>query len=149
VGTANVTEVLTTGGQETLAGTAPLVPLIVVGIALTSVGVYAVLAFAVARRSKELAARVAMGATRRDITRIVATLTCRLIGIGSLLGTGATFALSRFVRASGGAGSKYDTPSWPAFVLPALILTGVGLLAMWIPSRRALRIEPATLLRVD
>jgi hypothetical protein len=149
VGTANVTEVLTTGGQETLVGTAPLVPLIVVGIALTSVGVYAVLAFAVARRSKELAVRLAMGATGRDVAGIVATLTFRLIAIGSLLGTGATFALSRVVRASGGAGSMYDTPSWPAFALPALILTGVRLLAMWIPSRRALRIEPATLLRVD
>jgi predicted permease len=147
--TTNVDEILAIGAQETLAGTAPLLPLIAVGIALTSVGVYAVLAFAVARRSKELAVRVAMGATRRDIARIVATLTFRLIAMGSLLGTGATFALSRVVRASGGAGSIYDTPSWPAFVLPALILTGVGLLAMWIPSRRALRIEPAALLRVD
>jgi ABC-type antimicrobial peptide transport system permease subunit len=43
----------------------------------------------------------------------------------------------------------FDTPSWPAFALPALILAGVGVVAMWIPSRRALRIEPAVLLRVD
>jgi putative ABC transport system permease protein len=145
----SVDEIIAIGGQEILAGTSPLVPLITIGITLTTVGIYALLAFVVARRSRELAVRVAMGATRRDIVRLVTRHTFRLIGIGTLLGIAATFGLSRVVRAAGGAGSMFDTPSWPAFALPALILAGVGVVAMWIPSRRALRIEPAVLLRVD
>jgi ABC-type antimicrobial peptide transport system permease subunit len=50
------------------------------------------------------------------------------------------------VRASGGGGSFLD-PRWPAFVVPVLIIAVIGLLAAWVPSRRALRINPAILLR--
>jgi predicted permease len=148
-GTTNVDEVLAIGGQEMLAATYPLVPLIAIGIALTAVGIYAVLAFTIERRSKELAVRLALGATARDIVGIVAALTVRLIAGGSVLGLGTTFALSRIVRATGGAGSFLDTPAWPAFVFPALILAAVGALATWIPAQCALRIQPAVLLRVD
>jgi ABC-type antimicrobial peptide transport system permease subunit len=43
----------------------------------------------------------------------------------------------------------FDTPGWPAFAVPMLIMLGVGAIATWIPSLRALRAQPATLLRVD
>ena len=72
-----------------------------------------------------------------------------LVVIGSALGIAVTFALSRVVRAMGGAGSFLDTPAWPAFLVLALIVAAVSALATWIPSRRALRLDPATLLRVD
>jgi ABC-type antimicrobial peptide transport system permease subunit len=68
---------------------------------------------------------------------------------GAFFGVGVTFALTRVVRAVGGAGSVYDTPSWPAFAVPVLIVTGVVALASWIPARRALRIDPALLLRAE
>jgi hypothetical protein len=137
------------GGLEILAGTAPLVPLITIGLLLTVSGVYAVLAFAVARRSKEFALRTALGASGRDIVRLVTTQSLRLIVIGSLFGMALTFALTRVVRASGGAGSMFDTPGWPAFAVPMVTMLGVGAIATWIPSLRALRAHPATLLRVD
>jgi ABC-type antimicrobial peptide transport system permease subunit len=70
----------------------------------------------------------------------------RLVAAGTMIGIGATFALGRIVRASGGGGSFLD-PRWPAFVVPVLIIAVIGLLATWVPSRRALRINPAVLLR--
>ena len=113
---------------------------------LTLAGVYGVLAFAITRRSRELAVRVAIGATSADLVRLVTAHSARLLMMGTTAGIGVTFGLARIVRASGAAGSIYDPP-WPAFVVPILIVVIIGALATWIPSRRALRINPATLLR--
>ena len=66
--------------------------------------------------------------------------------VGALIGIAVTFGLSRIVRAGGGAGSIYD-PTLLAFVVPVLLLLAVGTLASWIPSRRALKINPAIVLR--
>jgi putative ABC transport system permease protein len=139
-------EITDVAAEEMLVGTAPLVPLIAIGMLLTMAGVYGVLAFAIARRSRELAVRVAIGATAADLIRLVTAHSARLLMTGTVLGIGLTFALSRIVRASGGAGSIYDPP-WPAFVVPILIVAVIGALATWIPSRRALKINPAVLLR--
>lgn len=140
-------QVIAIGSQETLVGTAPLVPLIATGMLLTAAGIYGVLAFAIARRSREFALRVAIGASGRDIVRLVTGHALRLVAAGTIIGVGATFALGRIVRASGGGGSFLD-PRWPAFVVPVLIIAVIGLFATWVPSRRALRIDPAVLLRI-
>jgi ABC-type antimicrobial peptide transport system permease subunit len=139
-------QIVTVTGQEYLVGTAPLFPLIVIGMMLTSSGIYGVLAFAVSRRSRELALRMAIGAARGDQIRLVMMHSLRLVSIGSAFGSALTFGLSRMVRAAGGAGSIYD-PAWPAFVIPLLIVTVVAALATWIPTRRALRVDPALLLK--
>ena len=133
-------------GQEMLVGTAPLVPLIAIGMLLTTTGIYGVLAFAIARRSKELALRIAIGASARDLIRLVAAHSLRLVAIGTVLGIAAMFGLTQIVRAGGGAGSPFD-PAWPAFAIPVAIVVAIGALATWIPSRRAMRINPAILLR--
>jgi putative ABC transport system permease protein len=134
------------GSQEVLVGTAPLVPLIAIGTLLTTAGIYGVLAFAITRRSRELAVRMAIGATGQDVVRLVTAHTFRLVGIGAALGTGMTFALARAARASGGAGSIFD-PAAHVFLWPVVIMIGLGAIATWIPSRRALKINPAVLLR--
>jgi len=123
-----------------------LFPLITTGMLLTAAGLYGVLAFAITRRSRELAVRVAIGATGRDIVRLVTAHSLRLVVLGTCFGTGATFALTRVARATGGGGSVFD-PGWAAFAVPVLIILVIGVLATWIPSRRALRINPAILLR--
>jgi ABC-type antimicrobial peptide transport system permease subunit len=82
------------------------------------------------------------------VVRLIAGQAARLIGIGALAGVAVAFALSRIVRASGGAGTIYD-PAFVSFVVPVLILAVVGLLASWLPARRALRINPAAVLRTS
>jgi putative ABC transport system permease protein len=141
-------QILDVMGQEILVGTAPLFPLIAIGMFLTASGIYGVLAFAVTRRSRELAIRIAIGATSGDITKLVGGHGLRLVATGALLGGGLTFGLARIVRAGGGAGGVFD-PRPPAFVVPIALVLAVGMLAMWIPSRRARRIDPAALLKGD
>jgi putative ABC transport system permease protein len=135
-------------GQEMMLGTAPFFPLIAIGMLLTAAGIYGVLAFAITRREREIAVRVAIGATRTNQMQLVALHSLRLLGIGVTSGVGITFALSRVVRAVGGGGSLYDPP-WPAFVIPVLIVLLVGAIATWVPTRRALRINPALLLKAN
>jgi putative ABC transport system permease protein len=139
-------QIMAVMGQEMLAMIAPLTPLISVGVLLTAAGIYGVLAFAVARRGRELAVRVAMGAERRDLVRLVTRHTLRLVGAGLLLGLGLMFVLSRLLRASGGAGSPYD-PMPIAFIVPATLIVILGIAAAWLPARRASAIDPVVLLR--
>jgi ABC-type antimicrobial peptide transport system permease subunit len=141
-------QIIDISGQEILVGTAPLAPLIATGLLLTAAGLYGVLAFAITRRSRELAVRAAIGATSGDLVRLVTAHSLRLVVVGAGIGIGVTFALSRVVRAAGGTGGVYD-PTWAAFVVPFAVILGVGALATWIPSVRATRINPAVLLRAD
>ena len=104
------------------------------------------LAFAITRRSRELAVRMAVGATSADVVRLVTAHTLRLVGIGAALGIALTFGLSRVVRAVGGAGSIFD-PALHVFVWPVVAVIVIGAIATWVPARRALRINPAVLLR--
>jgi ABC-type antimicrobial peptide transport system permease subunit len=134
------------GSKVVLVGTAPLVPLIAIGTLLTAAGIYGVLAFAITRRSRELAVRMAIGATGGDVVRLVTGQSIRLVGAGAALGIAVTFGLSRVVRASGGAGSVFD-PALHVFVWPVVAVMVIGAIATWVPSRRALRINPAVLLR--
>jgi predicted permease len=139
-------QIARTSAEEILVGTAPLVPLIAIGMLLTTAGIYGVLAFAIVRRSRELAVRVAIGATGRDLIRLVTAHSLRLLLAGTACGVGLTFVLSRLARAGGGDGSIYD-PDWPAFAVPVVIVFVIGALATLMPSRRATKIDPAVLLR--
>jgi hypothetical protein len=77
---------------------------------------------------------------------LVAFHSLRLVGIGSALGIAVTLGLARVVRASGGGGTIFD-PENAAFVFPLAIVLAIAAVATWIPSRRALKIDPAVLLR--
>jgi putative ABC transport system permease protein len=131
-------------GREILTAVYPMAPLIATGLLLSAAGIYGVLAFAVSRRARELAIRVAVGATQKQIVASIAALGIRLVGLGMLLGIGTTFALSRFAQGQGGV---FDSPGLAAFIVPIIIVLAVGSLATWLPSRRALSVNPAGLLR--
>ena len=131
---------------EWLVALAPLGPLITMGIVLTAAGIYGVLAFAIARRTRELAIRVSLGATERDQIWLVSLRSLRLVGTGTAIGVGLTFALAQLARAADAQGSYLYPPS-AAFVLPVVVMLIVASLATWLPMTRARRIDPVVLLR--
>jgi len=143
-GVTTVEQIKTIIGQEILVGTFPLFPLIATGMLLTAAGIYGVLAFAVSRRATELAVRMAVGATGRDLLRLVAAHSLRMLGVGSGIGIALTFALTRVAQGRGGV---FDSPGWQAFIVPMLLILAIGTVATVIPMRRAMRINPSSLLR--
>lgn len=143
-GVNTVEQIKTIIGQELIAGTFPLFPLIATGMLLTAAGIYGVLAFAVSRRATELAVRVAIGATTRDLLKLVALHSIGMLGLGTGIGVALTFALTRL---SQGRGGVFDSPGWQAFVVPILMIFVVGAIATLIPMRRAVKINPSSLLR--
>ncbi len=115
-------------------------------MSLAATGLHGLVAYAVSRRSREIAIRVAIGATARDVLAAILGRTASLIGVGALAGTvlaiGATRLLSSVL---------FGVPPNDAGVLAAVALAMalVGLVACWAPSRRALRLQPAALLKAE
>lgn len=144
-----INDVIDVGAREILAFAAAMSPLLAIGVFLTATGIFGVLAFAIARRAKELALRIALGANRREVGRVVIVHTLGLLTAGSAVGVATTFALTRILGSADGGGSSFGTPGWEAFAVPVLVVVGVGALASWIPVARALRIDPALLLKTE
>jgi len=115
-----------------------------VALALAVIGLYGVLAYAVAQRQREIGVRMALGAQRRDVLGLVVGHGMRLTMIGVILGLTGAFALTRVLE-----GLLFETkPFDPAtFLSVTVILVGVALLACWIPARRAARVQPMAALR--
>ena len=115
-------------------------------LALALIGIYGVIAYSVTQRTQEIGVRAALGAQRGQIVGMVVRqgMGIALIGIGA--GLGAAFGLTRLM-----ASLLYDvTPSDPAtFAVVALLLTGIALLASWIPARKAARVDPLVALRYE
>jgi putative ABC transport system permease protein len=115
-----------------------------VGLLLAAIGLYGVTAYAVTRRTRELGVRIALGATRGDILRmvlrqgIVLTLSGCAVGIAIAAGAAQLAASLLF-------GVKPFDP--PTFAGAALLFAVVGLVACYLPARRAIRIEPVEALR--
>lgn len=116
----------------------------VVATMLAAVGIYGVVGYAVAQRTREIGVRVAVGAVPRDVLRLVLGEGLRIACIGIVIGAAGALLLMRLMR-----GVLYGvTPSDPAtFVAAAAALGLVALLASWLPAKRALRIDPVTALR--
>ena len=112
---------------------------------LTAAGIYGVLAFAIARRLREIAIRLTLGATRADVIRIVASHALVLASSGTALGVGLTFWLTRMAQ---GVGGVFDAPGPAAFLVPVLMMVVLTMLSTWLPARRAARVDPAVLLRM-
>jgi predicted permease len=125
----------------TLAGVMGLL-----GLTLATVGVYGVVSFGAAQRTREIGIRMALGATRRDVLIAIVRqgLLLTLIGIGS--GLVGAFALSRLLR-SMLVGVKPGDPG--TFVAVSLLLLAVALLASCVPARRATKVDPMVALRYE
>jgi predicted permease len=114
------------------------------GLVLAVVGIYSVVSYAAAQRTQEFGIRVAMGASARDILRMVLRQGLGVIGIGLAVGLLISLAGTR-VLAGLFIGVKPSDPL--TFSAVVLFLTAIALFACWIPARRATRIDPLVALR--
>jgi ABC-type antimicrobial peptide transport system permease subunit len=116
------------------------------GLALAAVGIYGVMAMAVAERTRELAIRISLGAQRSDVLRLVLGRGLRLALAGVAIGLAGAFALTRVIAALLYGVSATDPLT---FGLIAALLVVVALLACWIPARRATKVDPMIALRTE
>jgi putative ABC transport system permease protein len=113
---------------------------------LTAIGVYGLLSFSVARRTNEIGTRMALGASRTDVLKLVLRQGVRLIAIGLVLGLAGAVAATRFL-ATLLFGVRATDPS--SFLGVSALLLAVGLLASYLPARRATKVDPMVALRYE
>ena len=111
---------------------------------LAAIGLYGVMAYAVARRTVEIGIRLALGARRATVQWMVLRQSLWMVALGLAIGIPAALALTRFVQ-----NKLYGIqPTDPAsFAGAAILITAVGAVAAWIPARRAPRVDPIQALR--
>ena len=117
-----------------------------VGLLLSALGIYGVLAYSVARRTREIGVRMALGADRRNVLAMVMMGGARMISVGVLIGVIASFCLTRFLR-----NQLYEvSPTDPmVFLGVVLLLFSVALVACYLPARRAAAVDPMVALRYE
>jgi putative ABC transport system permease protein len=117
-----------------------------VALVLAGIGIYGLMAYSVEQRTQEMGIRMALGADRGAIRKLVVWHGMRLALVGVALGIGAAFGLTRFL-----ASFLFGVKAWDPIVFVAVpfILTGVALLAVWLPATRASKLNPMVALRVE
>jgi ABC-type antimicrobial peptide transport system permease subunit len=126
------------------AAAAPVFALI--ALLLAAIGLYAVMAHSISQRTKEIGVRVTLGAAAHDIRRLIFREGMRPVTLGLIVGLTVSLAVNRILQSQLVGVSPYD-PLTLATTSAVLILA--ALLACQIPSRRALRVDPAVALRHD
>ena len=117
-----------------------------VALLLAAVGIYGVLSYSVARRTKEIGVRVALGARSSTVLGMVVGDSMRPVMWGALLGMAGALAVSRVLR---GLVYGVGVTDPVAFGAATALLIFVALAASWIPARRASRVDPVVALRSD
>src|SRR5205085_3499815 len=121
-----------------------------VALVLAAIGIYGVLSYWVAQRTREIGIRMALGAQGKDIFRLVVFQAMTVVVVGLLIGAGVALGLARFLSSTFSTllfGVKATDPL--TFVFVALVLAAVALLACFVPARRATKVEPVTALRSE
>ncbi len=117
-----------------------------IGLILVTIGVYSVLAYTAARRTHEIGIRMALGAERGDVLKLVINMGLRLVILGVGIGLAVSLGVVRVIATQLWGVSPYDPTT--LIVVPLLLLI-TGLVACWIPARRAARVDPLVALRYE
>ena len=117
-----------------------------VALVLAAIGIYGLMAYSVQQRTQEMGIRMALGADRATIRKLVVWHGMRLAVVGVVLGIAASFGLTRLI-----ASFLFGVKSWDptVFITVPLILSAVALLAVWLPASRASKLDPMKALRVE
>ena len=116
------------------------------GLVLAVVGLYGLIAFMTTQRTQEIGVRMALGATQINILRLIANDGLRMVVVGLALGLGTALAVSRMLKALLFQVSVYDPLT---YIVVPLLLSLVALIAILIPARAGMRVEPAVALRAE
>ena len=113
---------------------------------IATCGLYGLMAYAVTQRRREIGVRMALGADRRDVLRLVLSRALRIVVAGVIVGLAGAVGVTRVLQTF----LFGVTPTDPlAFTIVTLLLMAVGLMAAWLPARRATRIDPCAALRAE
>jgi len=117
-----------------------------VALVIAAVGIYGVMAYSVVQRTGEFGIRMALGAQRSDVLRLVLSYAGKLVSLGLVIGLGATFAASRLMGSMLFQTNVHDPLT---FSLTTLLLAAVAIAACLLPARRATRVNPIEALRTE
>ncbi len=113
---------------------------------MAAIGIYGLMAYSVQQRTQELGVRMALGAQASNIRNMVVRQGMLLAAVGLIIGIAGAFGLTKFLN-----GFLFGITKWDpiAFILTPIVLCAVALLAVWLPARRATRVDPMSALRFE
>jgi putative ABC transport system permease protein len=113
---------------------------------MAAIGIYGLMSYSVQQRTQELGVRMALGAQAGNIRNMVIRQGMLLAAIGLVIGIGGAFWLTKFLT-----GLLFGVKTWDplAFIMTPILLSAVALLAVWLPARKATRVDPMSALRFE